>query len=210
MSAQKELALKQQQHCLLMENTTTSFDDLDAVEEINLNQHNVTKLCQQQQQQQQQRHQHPHAHRPFQHPHPYFYSAQQAGNGLGESSEPTFQPISILKRVDSNKKMVPMTQRHVAEGATLPKNFTVHEPVVAGTASAAFAKPRNQITVADDLCTDIYERAQLPPSAHQQQTVRKRVQFANMPPMLSSASSDGDLSAAFRCSRSKVCSSRFT
>lgn len=142
---------------LAMENTTTSFDDLDAVEEINLNQHNVintnsrlnsqfvnsrvvnrsTVI--------------PSAVNSKHHvlSHPYFYSDSDSMDSLQQptlqqqsiqqSLQQPFKPTSILKRVDSKKKLAynpnssHVSQHHHhrpqyhVEGSTLPKNFTMHE-----------------------------------------------------------------------------------
>lgn len=187
---------------MLFENTTTSFDDLDTVEEINLNQHSLMKLRQpmdqhhssqgqhhrvvtskQQQQKQASIHDYyANAHNSYKHP--FFTAQSQTISNVTSASEARFQPISILKRVDSSSKNVVSSStanssRIGVEGSTLPKNFTIHEN--------SFAKPKAM----SDYCDDVYGgRSQVPAM----QTVRKRVQFANAPSMLSSASSDGDLS----------------
>lgn len=187
LNCQKEI---QNKH-ILMENTTTSFDDLDTVEEINLNQHSLTKLRQ--------------TNQPFERPpvinrvlrqspvhsyngsnshtHPYFFSGVSKTKQAFDSNE--FQPTSILKRIDSSKKMIQSSSCRSIEGSTLPKNFTINE--------STFIKSRT----GDNVCSDIYERS------FPNQTVRKRVQFANIPSMLSSASSDGDLSNVFNRSTTR-------
>jgi hypothetical protein len=139
---------------LAMENTTTSFDDLDAVEEINLNQHNVintnSRLNSQLVNNRVVNRSSIPAVNSKHHvlSHPYFYSDSDSMDSLQptlqqqsiqQSLQQPFKPTSILKRVDSKKKLAyNLNSSHVSqhhhhrpqyhvEGSTLPKNFTMHE-----------------------------------------------------------------------------------
>lgn len=191
-----------------MDHNNTSFDDLDSVEVISLNHHNVTKLRQQQQQNQQNQHlQQQQQHRPIlskkgvQHTlkNPYFYSVDQQNIENGTNVNDQFQPISILKRFDSNEKMYPINRPSQSQtsfhhsgggGGTLPKNFNSHM-MMNETASSKISKFNNGSEDYYGSSNNISEKNLRP---QQQAPTRKKVQFANTLSMLS-ASSDGDLSA---------------
>lgn len=169
----------------LMENSSTSFDDLDTVEEITLNQHTLTKLSQTNQfidslsskqyltANKYSNHIRPNFYFPTSqtdHPNPDF----PISSG---SSESRFHPASILKRVNSSK--------HISiEGSSIQRNQIIDE-------SSNHSKSKTD----EATCFKICDHSK---GLHRDNPpVRKRVKFANAPSMFCSSSSEGDLSTLY-------------
>lgn len=179
-----------------------SFDDLDAVEVINLNQHKLVRsrhslpdlnLPPEQQQQQQQK-------KNLKNQNGYYYhdnnqNDQEYNYGENEESKEKYssqqnlnmQPTSILKRYDSNEKMYPISRPNnnpytFQDNNTYGCNKNKHTYDMDNNEMNE-TRQRNIMSSSSSTCIG---------NTATQGRQTKRVQFANIPP-LTGASSVGDL-----------------
>jgi len=182
-----------------------SFDDLDNVECITLNQHklvrsrhSITELNEQKQQQ-------PRLRSSLKQPQKTCeqYSSQ---NELNFNGQETLKTKSILKRYDSSEKMNPISRPISQHCDMQPNPYQFHNN--SGTFPRNHHKPNSTYSNLDDEPIHIttassFQKHALSSSSAAcmgtQQPRTKRVQFANIPP-LNTCSSVGDLSQRDRCS----------